>query len=90
MANEMKADFRLFVKRYHDLKNQFFSPRSNPTFEDGQEVPSAFPSKSQIAEVFLKQMQVNIPHTVGDTVIRFLDGRTFDYGAANGQANVAK
>jgi len=69
------ASYESFLRRYNDLKKLYFSPKSNPQFdEEGDEVPSAHMSKAQICRVFLEEMRVNVPTHRQDPP-RFLDGR---------------
>lgn len=74
-----KVGFSVFVDRYESLKRQYFSPRSNPQFEDGEEVPSAFPSKSQIVAILQNELKVQPPYSPTERVIRFIDGQEITY-----------
>jgi hypothetical protein len=72
MSSERPADYELFVRRYEELKKLYFSPKSDPKFDsDGQEMPSAYLTKSQIVEILTKQMRVSVP-THRQDPIRFL------------------
>jgi hypothetical protein len=68
------ADYSQFLARYNNLKALYFSPKSNPQYDDeGGEVPSAFMSKSQICKLFLEEMRVQVPSHRLDPP-KFLDG----------------
>lgn len=69
------ASYEQFLKRYESLKALYFSPKSNPQFDsDGEELPSAFMSKTQITRVFLEEMKCHVPSHRQDPP-KFLDGR---------------
>jgi hypothetical protein len=68
-----QVDYDAFVKRYEELKALYFSPKSNPKYdEDGEEIPSPFMAKDQIVKIFLEQMRVHVPTHRQDKP-RFLD-----------------
>lgn len=65
----MMADGEQLVKRYETLKRLYFSHLSDPQYdEDGEEVPSAYPTKAQIVEIFMKQMGVHVPRSPTDPI----------------------
>jgi uncharacterized protein (DUF1800 family) len=73
MANE--TSYEQFLKRYESLKALYFSPKSNPQYDDdGEELPSAFMSKTQITRIFLEEMKCHVPSHRQDPP-KFLDGR---------------
>lgn len=70
-----QASYDQFLARYNNLKALYFSPRSNPQYdEDGEEIPSPFMGKSQICKIFLEEMRVQVPSHRQDPPT-FLDGR---------------
>jgi hypothetical protein len=77
--SRQQASFDQFINRYEKLKQLYFSRNSDLKYEDGQIVPSAFLNKSQIVEIFQKQMKVQLPTGPNDKVIRFLDGTEHKY-----------
>ena len=90
MANE--TSYEQFLRRYESLKALYFSPKSNPQYdEEGEELPSAFMSKVQITRIFLEEMKCHVPSHRQDPP-RFLDGKigpTFAELAAQQQAKAA-
>jgi hypothetical protein len=72
---EMQGSYEQFLRRYEDLKALYFSPKSNPQYDDdGEELPSSYMSKVQITKIFLEEMRVQVPSHRQDPP-RFLDGR---------------
>lgn len=65
----MEGNYEQLVKRYETLKKLYFSHLSDPRYdEDGEELPSPYPTKSQIVEMFMKQMGVHVPRSPTDPI----------------------
>jgi hypothetical protein len=69
------ASYEQFLNRYESLKALYFSPKSNPRYdEEGEEIPSAFMTKTQITRIFLEEMKCHVPTHRQDPP-KFLDGK---------------